>query len=435
MKRGWKEFIPDLVVFCGLRTTETSGVVRGNKIALRQVQHVMRMTIPYDAKIALLSLIFNEDSDGSFVFSNNAVVEAVSEWFLHGNGGDSLINISDDDYIVLSIPNYKTDDHYGLCNDGDTRCVRLVRDDGRIVKVKLGKVLSKFLSEQNAKARGVYCENLNPKFVNVKEIFCSEALTYVTEQICSRFAAYVDRNSGFELVVNDDFQSIYDSESWVDHDVDGDSAHSCMRNHDEVEPFYRAAGCKAAGLWKNGSLYARCVIYQNVYERIFVYGKPQDIYIGGVAERQYAINQDTRFMQMLVDKLYEAGVIKYHKRVGTSCWNHDDFVDSEGKYHHKLFVKTSWTPEDDYPFVDGFCYARADKESCELATWRYGRYSQLELDNTSTNMGSSAVFSKYADLWLNESDTEWSDSLDDYLPRQDCYWDDDEASYVPLEGC
>lgn len=283
---------------------------------------------------------------------------------------------------------YETDDFAGLCEDGDWRSIRYVnKERGRVFKMRAGKFIRNLIEEYKA------FDDVLPE--QVKIWFC--------EEFAERWKAYASQqSSGYKLVVDDDFESIYDSDCCVG------SFGSCMVN-DGYWTFYRdAVDAKAASLRnEDGDIVARCIIYTNVHT--------SDGKVIRLAERQYSSDSDETLKRQLVMALIAAGEIDGYKRVGADCHSPRMFVDVNGNPFEDLDF---WIPchldyGDTVSYQDSFKWFDMDEQIAY-------NYSGGDIDLATTE---GAVeenhdrerWSSYNGEWIDEDDAYYVDTRNDYF--------------------
>ena len=125
----------------------------------------------------------------------------------------------------------------------------------------------------------------------------------------------------------------------------------------EYFSFYEnAVDCSAAYITnKDGGIVARCIIYNKVKDcRGNIYR---------LAERQYATDQDTILMQILVDRLIKDGMIDGYKRVGAGCYDTFDFVLNNGDTLDRiLHIDCRLEDGDIVSFQDSFQFFNYDEQ-------------------------------------------------------------------------
>ena len=384
----------ELKSIIGKRVTEEGQLVRMNKIALAQMKYILSSKeINPEMRNYLMKSYFM----GNYV-NESLAKNAELQHLTYGNIKLSGINLR------IRVDGYKTDGLRGLCEDGDVNCVRLVKntDDGdKVIKKKVGKVVAEALA-------------------NVGTL-CPQAKTFIAEDVARKWKAYASEHSPnanlYHLVVNDDFDAIYDRYKQV-----GDF-HSCMNGCEGIE-FYSTVQAKAASLRdEDGMIVARCVVFTEVYDlngNVYRY-----------AERQYSTDQNLTLQQILVNKLYAEGYIDLHKRVGASCHDSDDVVDINGnKFYKELYIEAHLSSGDYCPYMDGFAYY----DEGDRRAYNMDGSCRIELHETDGYYGSDDSICEVCGRRMDEADCCWSEyhnmnlcadcavwsyALDTYL-RADC---------------
>lgn len=232
---------------------------------------------------------------------------------------------------------YRTDENDGLCKDMDCHSIRYIRkEDGRKFKMKAGKFLRKIL---------LYNESTKD--------FCEQAIIYVCETFANDWYAYASSKivDDYILVVDDDFEAIYNSENQAG------GFNSCMNNKGYEEFYNKCVDAKAASLWDDyGTMLARCVIFTHVHDC-----DSSKVY--RLAERQYAQDENNALKQILVNKLIESGEIDGYKKVGASCHDPHMFVLNDGTSLSStdLYINAANVADYDTPYMDSFKYYNEDK--------------------------------------------------------------------------
>lgn len=201
---------------------------------------------------------------------------------------------------------YRMDGQKGLCFDGDVESFRYVRvTDNATYKKKVGRLVGMLIDASE------YGQEIPRK--------CK---VWLCEELAQRWRSYAaSQINDFELVVDDDFESIYDQDNCY---LDGEDMGSCMQN-DGYHSFYNdAVDAYAASLRKGGYIVARCVIYNRAKQ----YGTDK---IFRLAERQYAIDCRDLYKRLLVAKLIDKGLIDAYKPAGASCHEPQSWLDVNGE--------------------------------------------------------------------------------------------------------
>ena len=321
-----------------------------------------------------------------------------------------IIRLMDCIYICTD---YELDRTGGICADGDITSIRYARrDNGKIYKMKAGKFY-RYLLMQNPFSKGLP----------------HEVITYLCEDFAASWRAYAaEKINGYgELVVDSDFETIYSSSC-----CPGDF-HSCMVD-DGYHTFYNDCVKASAASLRNddGDVIARCVIYDEVFD--------EDGKVWRLAERQYAADQDTVKMQMLVNALIAKGRIDGYKCVGAGCGDKRAFVDVNGQsLASKRFRIACNIGDDDYvSYQDSFKYYDYDAGYAD----NYGA-GELDLaitggelewdwdDYNERNMPPSHSIEVHFDgCWYHTDDRH----LEDFIDINGNYYHEDEVYECPECG-
>lgn len=384
----------ELKSIIGLRTTEDGNKVRMNNIALQQLKYFLSSK---DERIANVRKEIVSAYFGGANYTNDELLRQAISAMMHKDFGSiDLEGIG----IRFPLAGYRTDYLNGLCMDGDTNCIRLVKDDDKVIKKKVGKVVREYLEQKKA--------------------LCDVAKTYICEYVSQQWKAYAAEHQvqgKYILVVDDDFDAIYSSDKRV-----GDF-HSCMTNMDCVE-FYEKVNAKAASLRDSDDrIVARCVVFNEVYDlegNMYRY-----------AERQYSTDQDLTLQQLLVNMLYKEGYIDINKQVGASCSDSNNVVDKNGNSMRGtvLYIEHRFESGDMCPYMDGFAYYNDADERM----YNDSDYGEVTLHETDGYYPGGHVcelcgrhideddrcWSEYYDMELCEDCAIWSERIEDYI-REDC---------------
>lgn len=300
---------------------------------------------------------------------------------------------------------YETDDFAGLCEDGDWRSIRYVnKERGRVFKMRAGK----------------FMRNLIEEYKEFDDVLPEQVKIWFCEEFAERWKAYASQqSSGYKLVVDDDFESIYDSDCCV-----GDFG-SCMVN-DGYWTFYRdAVDAKAASLRnEDGDIVARCIIYTDVHT--------SDDKVIRLAERQYSSDGDEMLKRQLVMALIAAGEIDGYKRVGADCHSPRMFVDVNGN----PFEDTDfWIPcrldyGDTVSYQDSFKWYDMDGQRA----WNCSGDGDIDLaitEGTLEDNHEHESWSDYNSEWIDDDDAYYVETRGDYFhgcqvvyAHRDCYEED-----------
>lgn len=210
------------------------------------------------------------------------------------------------DGIKLRSNVVKMDDHEGLCVDGDFNAYRYVKaEDGKVYKRKIGRI-----------ARDIILES------DFGKIIPHNCLLWLCEELSERWRSFTSSKYGeYTLVVDEDFEAIYDSEHYRDECSMG----SCMEN-DGYHTFYNdCVEAYAASLRnRNDEIEARCVIFSRAYQK----GTDK---IMRLAERQYSVDGNQLTKRLLIAKLIEGGYIDAYKPAGASCHEPRSWMGIDGQ--------------------------------------------------------------------------------------------------------
>jgi hypothetical protein len=140
-----------------------------------------------------------------------------------------------------------------------------------------------------------------------------------------------------------------------------------------------------------------------IVARAIIFNDVHDMKTGEVirlCERQYATDGNTYLMQILVNKLIEAGKIDGYKRIGASCHDGQNFVANDGTdlTDHPFYIRCYLGYGDTLSYQDSF------------------KYYDIK-EHTAYNMYSSCPNS-YSDLATTDSEFEggqWDDYHEEYV--------------------
>lgn len=292
---------------------------------------------------------------------------------------------------------YKTDDMRGLCEDGDTTCVRyhnVERD--RIFKMKAGKFFRKLI--ESSPLNNIITEQVK---IWLCEDFASEWQAYASSQLKNEYELHVDYN----------FEDIYSSRCCVGN------FHSCMVD-DGYDTFYEdAVDAKAAYLTNaDGYIVARCIIYTNVHD--------ENGNILRLAERQYSSDCDDSLKRQLVLALINAGKIDGYKRVGADCGAASAFVDVHGNPFpsSRFWIPCELETGDTVSYQDSFKWWNHEEqcaynwETCDYDDTLTYTGGELEWDNHEHD-----CWSRWNNEWIGEDSAYYvetrGDNFYDYQVR------------------
>lgn len=207
-------------------------------------------------------------------------------------------------HLCLKSHEYGMDSQKGLCFDNDIDSYRYVRN-GRPYKKRVGRLVGAILGESEW-----------------GQTIPEQCKLWLCEEISGRWRTWAQSQvNDLRLVVDDDFESIYDRHRYENERGMG----SCMEN-DGFHTFYEdAVDASAASLRRsNGAILARCVIYNEAKQ----YGTDK---VFRLCERQYAVDGNELYKRLLVAKLIAEGMIDAYKPVGAGCHEPRSWLDTQDK--------------------------------------------------------------------------------------------------------
>lgn len=280
---------------------------------------------------------------------------------------DGKFQLSSDDYQI---------DNGGLCFDGDTRAIRYIKD-GHIYKMKASKLYGK-----------IFCEHgLDKKLGTRVQIFCGE-------KFAEEWCAWAEQKIGDNTYTlhtgksESDFEKIYS----------GGGFGSCMSDGSQYYFYTQAVDATAAWLEDaKGNVVCRCVIFDECRQDST--GK-----IFRIAERQYAQGEDDKLKNILIARLYAAGLIDAHKRVGAPC-NRDgwqEICNREGNY----LDDCEFSIRCNLDFGDTLSYQDSFKEYDMDARRAYNHGSfDYSLDTTDSEFETRKTWCDWALEYYDEQET------------------------------
>lgn len=318
------------------------------------------------------------------------------------------------------------DDRKGVCDDGDDKCVRYVRNDnGRTFKMKAGKLYRHILEQ-----------------CGLTEKHCEQVIIYACEKFAEDWSAFIKSRyeDGLKLHVNNEFYRLYEREY-----LKGDFG-SCMVGDGQYSFYENAVEAKAAYLTDSDNMIvARCIIFT----RVFVDGEDTTLRL---AERQYSSEQDNTLKQVLVNKLIEGGHIDGYKKVGVDCHNKRAFVLNDGtdlsSKQLSITCRLDWG--DTISYQDSF--KNFDMDSQEADNYGYG---SIDLATTDPTIGDNEdeEYDSYHDRYCESVRTVyvWNATRDGYSEEtcdvddmsdfcycerygnyyDEAHWSDFEDDYIP----
>lgn len=310
----------------GKRVANNGKVVRSNGILLSFYKHAFKNKIEF-ADITNMSQLYDY---------------ALNLLSTKGRSKNYSINVMKHTFYSSV---YKTDYQKGLCLDGDCNAIRyIVVDTNREYKMKVGKFLRKLITE-----------------IHLDELLGEQVVTYVCEEFSNKWRAYAqtEQPNEYTLIVDDDFEAIYNSSNHPDNESGYGRASfdSCMVNESQ-DAFYKySVKALAASIWKNDRMYARCIIFTEVTD--------QDGVAYRLAERQYAAGGSDLLKQILVNMLISGGHIDGYKKIGASCHSSRLFIANDGTdLSDKEFSIKCWLELDDtLSYQDSFKWYDIDSNT------------------------------------------------------------------------
>lgn len=322
---------------------------------------------------------------------------------------------------------YETDEYLGLCEDGDSKCVRyLNHTTNRIFKMKAGKLFRYLI--------------LETKF---GKTLPEPVVTYLCEVFTAKWQSHtLNRLPRHKLYVNQDFERIYSSKCCA-----GDF-YSCMVDRGYHNFYKKAVNASAAYLEnEEGKIIARCIIYNAV--------KGQDGRKWRLAERQYSSNGNEVLKRALVDALIKGNHIDGYKKIGASCQDSRNFVDINGNSlsDRKFTISCDLYADEDLSYQDSFKYYN---DSTRIAD-NYGE-GYLALDITEGSLDNAEdddrPYDDYHDCYCDETvvvyvhgreydcdsdnlgDFVWVDELEEYHHADDViYCEHCDRCVLKEDGC
>lgn len=306
---------------------------------------------------------------------------------------------------------FETDDMEGLCEDGTLNAIRYRNiEKGRVFKMKAGRMFNNILS----------CNRVTK---NLPE----QIQRWLSEEFVAEWIEYARENIGtteYNLHVDDNFEKIYSSCYYAENNFG-----SCMVNDDQW-PFYRdAVKAKAAYLTNSDDkVVARCILFTDVHEE-------DSDKIWRLAERQYSRGEDLSLQRQLVSALVRGGYIDGYKKVGASCHDARAFVDNEGNSLEDrcFWIKCNLEGGDTLSYQDSFKWYDEDNHVADnfgdgeedLATTD-GTYGSSEDDHDGES------WSEYHDCYINDYDSCWIETRQDYFYSDECV---DARRWNSYRGC
>lgn len=314
---------------------------------------------------------------------------------------------------------YRTDEHCGVCEDYDKKSIRYVNvERDRVFKMKAGRFITSLIKETELG------QALNESVVIwLGEVFSQEWETYTSSH----------SPNNVELVVDDDFETIYDPDSCKDF-----NNCSCMVGRNRHEFYEEAVSAKAASIIDpDGYVLARAIIFTDV--------RDQDGKKWRLLERQYSRDSSEALKRTLIDLLIKAGEIDGYKQVGAGCGDSRAFVTNDGEslssYRFSIKVNISYDStisyQDSFKYYDynsGIAYNYHEApHDCNLDT------TDRTLDGDEDDDDDDGrEWDDWHDRYCDETTTVYfngreylcdSEALDDF------YYVEDEDKYIHIDEC
>lgn len=348
----------------GKRVANNGKVVRSNGILLSFYKHAFKNKIAFDG-VTNMSQLYN--------YALNLLhIKGITEPF--------EINVMGREFYSSV---YKTDEQEGICLDGDCNAIRyIVVDSNRDYKMKAGKFLRKLITE-----------------IHLEEVLGEQVVTYICEEFSNEWRAYAKSKqpNEYNLIVNDDFEAIYDSSNHPDNESGYGRASfdSCMVNKSQ-DAFYKySVKALAASIWKNDCMYARCVIFTEVTD--------QDGVAYRLAERQYSAGGSDQLKQTLINMLIEGGHIDGYKKIGAGCGDSRLFIANGGTdLSDKHLSIRCWLELDDtLSYQDSFKWYDIDSHTA----YNYSDDGYTHMLDTTNRGLQGCEYDEYHEEYCNEVTT------------------------------
>lgn len=246
-------------------------------------------------------------------------------------------------------------------------------------------------------------------------------ITYLSENLTHEWVAERMAETSLRLVINDDFESIYDR-------CEDKDFHSCMAGQGQWSFYANQDCCEAASLQDDdGEIFARCIIFTKV--KSFKTGK-----IIRYAERIYGDTDNHR--HLLLSLLLKEGNIDAYKNIGASC--HDktqiSWVDtslgdaSEDTFSTHFNLKR----KDILSYQDTFAFYLIDKGIAYNRNDGLG-YDYCCLDTTDSNFDGSCEVCACCGRDIDIDEGEYIEYNGEYY-CSNCYrYDEIRGDYIPKD--
>lgn len=259
-----------------------------------------------------------------------------------------------------STPEFESDGNAGICEDGDFTCYRYYnRTRGGVYKMRIGKLFRIAM--------------LNSDFGRVLP---ESIILWMCEEISRDWIAYAQtRLPGYELVVDDDFEAIYNRDMYENRA----DFQSCMTSQEQHYFYERSVDAKAASIRnpETGNILARCVIYMDARDHA---GNKYRL-----AERQYSKYGDEVLKSVLVYALINGGYIDGYKKVGADCHNAKAWLDATHKpiENNEFSIRCNLEVDDILSYQDSFKWY--DRNTHTAYNYAYHAYTHM-LDTTDSRL-------------------------------------------------
>lgn len=248
------------------------------------------------------------------------------------------------------------------------------------------------------------------------------------ELFADEWKAFVCKQQGeYKLVINDDFDALYDSEL-----CKGDF-HSCMTDTGYEVAYMDFDGAQACYLEdKAGYIVARAILWSKVRSRL----TPNKTYI--YLDRQYSSDGRRDLREVLIDKvktyLDEKGQLDgfLYKPSDCSCtdalniWDRSDCRIKED-FASSLYVRSELVADSTVCYMDTFKYL--DLNSGVVSTSEQSP-NDVCLETTDGQIELNQEWSEFEDCYIPSDCAEWSEWYYSYIFKDRSVWSDSLSSYV-----
>jgi hypothetical protein len=340
------------------------------------------------------------------------------------DGDYSVISLNKGAILSARSTTMRLDEQKGICLDGDFRSIRYAKEvetqngtEVKTYKIKAGKFLRRIIEENN-----------------MIGLFSEPIVVYLCEEFARKWEAYsapICDDTRYKLVVNDDFERIYDKYQYVGNET----MNSCMQNEGQHSFYEDAVDAKAAYLedtQNDNKIAARAIIFTDV----------KDCETGEhlrLCERQYSVGCNDLLKRMLVNKLIAAGEIDGYKKVGADCHSARAFlsVKDEDWSERSFKIDCRLEYDDILSYQDSFKYFDYS-EQVAYNDEDYGYDEELSTTDRTLNGG---YYDEYHEEYCDEVTScyyhgRWidvdSERLEDfcYCECEEEYYHDDDCIYI-----